>query len=442
MKTLLTSLFFLIIFEGCSFDNKSGIWRNNDNTAVKKVNVFNDFEKLYTEEKNFNLLVNPEPTLNINISNPKKITEWNDEFYRASNNSENFFYTNINNIIFKGKKLVSGKINEKFLFDGSNIILADNKGSLLIYSIEQNEIIYNFNFYNKKFKKIKKKLNFIVKDKIIYVSDNIGYLYALDYYNKKILWAKNFKIPFRSNLKIIGNKIILADQDNTLYILDKRNGEKIKSLPTEQIVLKNNFKNSISNNNKLIFFLNTYGSLYSIDSKNNRIEWFVNLNPSVNLNTSGLFNANPIILHQEKVIVSTYPYLYILDANNGSITLKKKINSIIKPIASGENLFLLTNDYLLVCINLNNGKIKYSININKKVAKFLDTKERLLSVKSLEILNGNLYFFLNNSFSVSFSPYGEIQSVTRFKSKINSYPIFVNGDILYINKKNQLVKYN
>jgi len=442
MKTLLTSLFFLIIFEGCSFDNKSGIWRNNDNTAVKKVNVFNDFEKLYTEEENFNLLVNPEPTLNINLSNPKKITEWNDEFYRASNNSENFFYTDTNNIIFKGKKLVSGKINEKFLFDGSNIILADNKGSLVIYSIEQNEIIYNFNFYNKKFKKIKKKLNFIVKDKIIYVSDNIGYLYALDYYNKKILWAKNFKIPFRSNLKITGNKIILADQDNTLYILDKRNGEKIKSLPTEQIVLKNNFENSISNNNKLIFFLNTYGSLYSIDSKNNRIEWFVNLNPSLNLNTSSLFNANPIILHQEKVIVSTYPYLYILDANNGSITFKKKINSIIKPIASGENLFLLTNDYLLVCINLNNGKIKYSININKKVAKFLDTKERLLSVKSLEILNGNLYFFLNNSFSVSFSPYGEIQSVTRFKSKINSYPIFVNGDILYINKKNQLVKYN
>ena len=204
MKTLLTSLFFLLIFEGCSFDNKSGIWRNNDNTVVKKVNVFNDFEKLYTEEKNFNLLVNPEPTLNINLSNPKKITEWNDEFYRASNNSENFFYTDTNNIIFKGKKLVSGKINEKFLFDGSNIILADNKGSLVIYSIEQNEIIYNFNFYNKKFKKIKKKLNFIVKDKIIYVSDNIGYLYALDYYNKKILWAKNFKIPFRSNLKIIG----------------------------------------------------------------------------------------------------------------------------------------------------------------------------------------------------------------------------------------------
>ena len=49
MKSLLTSLFFLIIFQGCSFDNKSGIWKNNDNTVIKKVNVFDDFEKLYKE---------------------------------------------------------------------------------------------------------------------------------------------------------------------------------------------------------------------------------------------------------------------------------------------------------------------------------------------------------------------------------------------------------
>ena len=57
----------------------------------------------------------------------------------------------------------------------------------------------------------------------------IGYLYALDYINDKIIWAKNFKIPFRSNLKIINNKIFLADQNNTIYVIDKLNGEKIKA---------------------------------------------------------------------------------------------------------------------------------------------------------------------------------------------------------------------
>ena len=33
--------------------------------------------------------------------------------------------------------------------------------------------------------------------------------------------GENYKIPFRSNIKIVNDKIILADQDNTLYILDK-----------------------------------------------------------------------------------------------------------------------------------------------------------------------------------------------------------------------------
>ena len=53
-----------------------------------------------------------------------------------------------------------------------------------------------FNFYKKKFKNINKKLNLTIKDKILYVTDNIGYIYAIDYNEKKLLWAKDFKNPF------------------------------------------------------------------------------------------------------------------------------------------------------------------------------------------------------------------------------------------------------
>ena len=55
----------------------------------------------------------------------------------------------------------------------------------------------------KNIKNSKKTLNIIVEANIIYVSDNLGYLYAYDYLKKKVLWAKNYKIPFRSNLKIL-----------------------------------------------------------------------------------------------------------------------------------------------------------------------------------------------------------------------------------------------
>ena len=40
------------------------------------------------------------------------------------------------------------------------------------------------------------------------------------------------------------------------------------------MILKNNF----SINKGFIFMLNTYGSLYSINNKNNNVKWVTNLN--------------------------------------------------------------------------------------------------------------------------------------------------------------------
>ena len=54
--------------------------------------------------------------------------------------------------------------------------------------------------------------------------DNIGFVYAFDFINNKVIWAKNNKIPFRSNLKIIDEKLVVADQNNNLLFLTLRMG--------------------------------------------------------------------------------------------------------------------------------------------------------------------------------------------------------------------------
>ena len=50
-----------------------------------------------------------------------------------------------------------------------------------------------------------------------------------------------------------------------------------KLIPTEETIVKNKFRNNISANNEFLFFLNTFGSLYSIDNKKMKINWFINL---------------------------------------------------------------------------------------------------------------------------------------------------------------------
>ena len=92
-------------------------------------------------------------------------------------------------------------------------------------------------------------------------------IYAFDFLENKLIWAKNYKIPFSSNLKIL-IKIFLHQIKIIIFlILDKKNGNIYKKIPTEEVLVKNNFKDNLSQNKNSIFYLNTFGSLYSIDQK-------------------------------------------------------------------------------------------------------------------------------------------------------------------------------
>ena len=440
MKFFLT-LVFLVILSNCSFDNKSGIWQNNNKVNSKKDEKFKDFEKLYTETKSFESIIEPDNNLQINLDPVKSNLKWTDEFFEDSNNLKNFSYKNLNELIFKSKKLSNYKIKDRILYDNQKVIFTDEKGNITVYSMENQEIVLRYNFYKKKFKRNKKNLNIITENNIIYVADNLGFFYALDILNNKLIWAKNHKIPFRSNLKIKDNKIFVADTNNSLLLINKENGEKIKIIPTEETTIKNNFINSLAANRDSFFYLNTYGSLYSI-SKKGEIRWFVNLNRSLDINPNNLFSSNPLVLNQDKLIVSTDLYLYLLDINNGSILSKIAITSFFRPLISGENLFLVTKDYLLVSINLNSKKIVYSLDVSKNIADYLDTKKKSISLKSSAIVNNDIFLFLDNSYLVKFSSLGKIKEIIKLPSKLNSFPIFINDSIIYLNNKNKLLLLN
>ena len=440
MKFFFT-LMLLIMLSSCSFDNKTGIWENSDEINSSKDDKFKEFETIYTKTKSFNSIIQPENDLEIILDPVQLNLKWTDEYYRNSNNLENFNFKNLNESIFKSRKLSKHKIKDRVLYNNQKIIATDDKGNIIVYSIEDQEIVLKYNFYKKKLKKIKKNLNIITEDNIVYVGDNFGYLYALDYVNRKLLWAKNYKVPFRSNLKINDKKILIADINNSLYLINKENGEKLKVIPTEETIVKNNFINSLALIRDSFFYLNTYGSLYSISDKG-KIEWFINLNQSLDVSSTNLFYSNPILLHQDKLIISTDLYLYILDRNNGSIFSKVAITSLMKPVASGENLFLITKNNLLVCINLITNKITYSIDIDQNIANFLDTKKKSVNIKSLAIINNHLFLFLNNSYLVKFSSAGKIKNIDKLSSKLSSFPIFINESIIYLNNKNKLIIVN
>ncbi len=437
---LLVVLLFIIFFQGCSFDTKTGIWKNENSSIneISKKGSFDEFQKLSTEGDAFDKVIKAQSKLKLDGVKPITLNKWNDIFFLESNNSKNLKYNNFNKIIFKSKKITNKNINDYILYEDNKLITSDEKGNLIIYSTQNNKIKNKFNFYKKNYKKIKKYLNLHLENNVIYVSDNIGYLYAYDFEKSKIIWAKNYKIPFRGNLKVFNNKLIASNQNNTLFIFDKYTGKILRSIPTEETIVKNNFKNNISLNDEMLFFLNTFGSLYSIDLKSLRINWFLNLNETVNLNNSNLFNGSIIVSHKDKIVVSSNQFTYIVDTNSGTILYKVNFSLKVNPIIIDKYFFSITRKNLLIAMNLDAREIIFSSDINQDISDFLDSRKKNAEIKNINILNDKIFVFLKNSYYLIYNFNGVIEDIKKFPAKINSQPILINNSIFFLDKNNKL----
>ena len=440
---LLYALVILFLFNSCSFDNKSGIWKNeNSITNNKDDNIFKDFEKIISSTETFNDVIQLDNKFIFNLKKNSQNNSWLDIFYNDNNNVENLSFSDTNKVFLKSKKLTKYKSNKYTLFENNNFIFNDEAGNIIVYSLSKKLIIAKKNFYKKKYKNIKKELNLIIKNNIIYVSDNIGYVYAYNYEIDKILWAKDFKTPFRSNIKISSDNLVVSNENNDLLILNINTGDLKKLIPSEEMTINNTFINNIVLGNEEIFFLNTYGSLYSIDNNDFRINWFINLNNTLDLSPNSLFFGSAAVYKNKKVFLSSSENFYILNSENGSVFYKKNLSSLFKPIINNKYIFIVTKNNFLISMELESGKIIYSYDISQKVANFINSKKKKLEIKNFMMINDSIYLFLKNSHVIQFNVNGEISKIVKLPSNLKSYPIFVKNYLLYLNKKNKLFVIN
>ena len=149
---LFYAIIILFILSSCSFDDKTGIWKNENLTQTAKDGPLNDFKKISSSKNIFDTIINLDKKFIFNLSDIITNDHWKDSFYSESNNFDNFKYNNNNQIILKSKKITKYESNKQLLYYKNNIILNDRRGNIIIYSINKNKIISKFNFYKKRYK--------------------------------------------------------------------------------------------------------------------------------------------------------------------------------------------------------------------------------------------------------------------------------------------------
>ena len=445
MKKIIILILFLPLLNNCSFDNKTGIWKNESRTKVVDRKTDKVLESVFKEKQFF--LEEIEPQDNYLFKNLKKvkILNWNETYQNNQNNIENVNYINKKEVLLKSKKLKGRILNKDFLYEDENIIYTDIKGNVYVYSINNNTEIFRYNFYKKKYKKINKKLNIIVKSNIIYIADNVGFVYALNYKTSQVVWAKKIGIPLRSNLKIYEDQLFVSTDTNKIFSLNIYDGNTkwdfFSATASIQQDDKNNF--AIDKFGNLVFF-NTNNSLYVWNLLENRISWITDLKV-FSLDKNKITKFEPVTVSNGKLLITSNKNLYLFDLSTGQYLWNKKISTSLKPIISENNIFIVTDENFVVNVNLANGEIIWSQKISNLLLKsnYKRLNKKISKFNSFFLSNDSILLF-SDSHLIELDISKKIRVINANKIpkiEIGSHPIFVDG-YMFIFSNKRLYKFN
>lgn len=432
--------FFLI--NNCSFDNKSGIWTGSDQISKNENKTSQNTEYVFKKQNNVIDEIDLAPDQTIKIDNPKKYSEWSQRYQNKSNNINNVSFLNEGNYQ-KLLKISKAKVNENILIYKNNLFFSDMKGNIGVFSIKENKLLFKYNFYKKKLKKFKKDIKLLVKENNIIAVDNFGYVYSIDYNQKKIIWAKNFLIPFRSNLKIINETLFLSDEKNKIILINVRNGNKIDEHYTQPSKAVSKFESNLAvDNNNNLLFMSTSGVLYSLNFINNKsINWIINFKQESDI----IYEGNPITVFNDKILISNKDNISLINENGAKIwDLNIKTN--LTPVISGNTIFTVNKDNNLILIDINTGKIKFLKSLSSLIIKDFkkDLKRKIKKINHIYLIDNKLLLISDNSYFIELNLKNiiNINSIKKNPFKISSDIIFYEKEMLFINKSNTIYKVN
>ena len=446
MDNFLKKIYFIItlfLLSSCSFQNTGSFFKDHSKDLEKE--IFKKNTKLvFAEAKNFKKEITgitdakiPEEVINSN---------WLETNYKKQNYIPHLKYNNSNNLIYKSKKLGKNKFDttdlsfETLIYD-NNIFLYDLSGNVFKFSILNKNLVWKFNFYKKRYKKIPIYLKLKISDNNLIVSDNLGYLYILDIQTGNLNWAKNFGVPFRSSIKTEKENIFLLNQDNKFYIINKKDGEKKTNFETFPSILKSELETSISldQSKNNLFFVTSAGQLYSINYKTNNLNWLINLSMTNKGQSKKFFFSSPIIFKKDTLYISTSISTYSINAINGSINWELPFSTYVRPAISENFIILASNDGFILNLDIKTGKVLWSKSLFKSSDKL--NPKKIGQIKSLLLASNKILVSTSKGFFI-FIDYkdGKIFNFTKASGNgFFSNPVIVNKKIFVVDNKTRIL---
>ena len=441
---LLTSLILLI---SCSLDNKTGIWSGSEEEQKRISELKREQKKLlevvkiYSSENFYSEEVFS--AKKISLSQPKKNSSWQMSGLNLQNFIGNIYLPYTNNNFLKKKigknKFTISKIRTTPLIYNKNIIFADNAGT--IFSIRQNgKLNWKKNIYKKTYKKIYKNLSFSTEDNIVFVSDNVGFIYAVEVDTGKLIWVKNHGIPIKSNIKIFDKKIFLINQDNRLLCFDAKDGSIVWDVRSISSFIKtqNFLAMAISKEGDLLM-LGSSGDLIKVNAISGKVYWSLNTTNSMLAHDTDFFKSSDIVIADNDIIFSTSSFIFSYNLGTGYFNWQKNIGSKNTPIIDGNNIFVVSDDGYFINLERSSGKVIRSTNILKVLKK----KKQNTHITGFIMGSGKIYAVSMNGYLIVCSAAsGKVKYFKKIADAIYVPPIISDGSLYILTSKPKILGFN
>jgi len=273
MYKIYSNLLFLILLTfliNCSFGPGKRVW-NDLSKDLETVKNTENTKLIFSTSQKFNEEITSNKKLIIS-SKPIKNLNWNQQNLSNGNYIPHLSYQNKINLIFQSKKIGKNSFDIKNIdyqpiIENNIAFLYDPNGTLFSYSLENERLIWKYNFYKKRYKNLPKEINLYLTSSSLIATDNLGFVYSLDKNTGAIEWAKSYGVPFKSNIKVDESNVFLLNQDNKFYVIGEKNGEQRTDLETIPSFLKSNIKSNISldSKQKNVFFITSAAEIYSLN---------------------------------------------------------------------------------------------------------------------------------------------------------------------------------
>ena len=421
-------------------------------SCTPKVNLELDIENLKNEgvvilqNKNLEDVTDEIKKISKTDINPiKSIADWGYPNFNSNNLIPNI-NLNINLSIQQDNNFFKNSTNnfyrKEIININNNIIFVDDRATLFILN-ENFKLVHKFQIHNlKKYKDYPLKFSLVSESDILFISDNLGSIFAYDLKNYKTLWRNELEVPFLSNLALYKNNIFVSNSNGKVYSFNTLSGKQNWSYETGTQTAKSYKAYRVSISNNKLLFSNDFGKITCIDLDKQTVLWSRTLQLSTAYQDMNLLELADFVTENNNLyITSSFGRFLKLDLNNGNILWSNNIYSATTiPIINNNSVALITDNGFLNIFDKASGKILYK----KNLLNFLHmekNKNKKNSLNNIFLLSGKFYITTNNGY-VFLVNSNDLQFIKykKLSSSINSNIAISKNAIFFVGNKDAIFK--